>query len=154
MRVILFQPQFHAAIKGGTKRSTIRKTARCKPGDELSLRQWTGKPYRSKQRVIAEKKCTKVTPIVVGKFGIELHHPDGNQTITGADDLDKFAQRDGFGAFIELEYWFQKTHGLPFSGQMIEWASRDMPAAMPIVGLLPLIKFAMPGTRKQLAKAA
>ena len=46
MRVIMFQPRFEEPILQGIKGSTIRGKARCKEGDELSLRVWIGKPYR------------------------------------------------------------------------------------------------------------
>ena len=34
---------------------------------------------------------------------------------------DSFAQRDGFQTADEMMNWFQKTHGLPFMGELITW---------------------------------
>ena len=28
---------------------------------------------------------------------------------------------DGFDSFAEMLEWFEKTHGLPFEGQLIQW---------------------------------
>jgi hypothetical protein len=38
MRVIMFQPRFAGLVEAGLKTQTIRKNARCKIGDTLSLR--------------------------------------------------------------------------------------------------------------------
>jgi hypothetical protein len=59
MKVLMFQPRFAPLVEAGTKTQTIRPVRR-RPivvGDELSLRAWTGLPYRSPQQadeVIAE----------------------------------------------------------------------------------------------------
>lgn len=60
MKIIkLFQPRFAPMVKDGTKLNTIRplpKRERDMPqvGWDISLREWSGKPYRSKQRVLKE----------------------------------------------------------------------------------------------------
>ena len=33
----------------------------------------------------------------------------------------QFAQLDGFANWGEIRDWFSETHGLPFSGLLIEW---------------------------------
>lgn len=63
MIVLMCQDQFVPKILDGSKLTTIRrirKRGNPKPGDILSLRRWTGKPYRSKQEEIKIVKCKSV----------------------------------------------------------------------------------------------
>jgi hypothetical protein len=71
MRVIMFQDRFAELVRGGDKCQTIRWSARCRPGDVLSLRRWTGKPYRSKQETLREAVCTAVSPVAM--HGLPFH---------------------------------------------------------------------------------
>ena len=112
MRVILFQDRFAELVRTGQKKQTIRKKARCKPGDELSLRKWTGKPYRSKQETLLNTKCKEV-----GAIRIE----DGPAPAGVLMIVEGWAHADGFSSFIEMQEWFRKTHGLPFEGEVITW---------------------------------
>lgn len=59
MKVLLFQPRFANLVAAGTKRQTIRPTRKIPivRGDDLSLRQWQGLPYRSKQVELARGLC-------------------------------------------------------------------------------------------------
>lgn len=116
MRVILFQDRFADKVRDGTKPHTIRKTARCKPGDTLSLRRWTGKPYRSKQETLREVVCMAVTPVEINRFGADL----GDVFVHSPDTL---ARHDGFSGWPEMREWFERTHGLPFHGFVIEWSN-------------------------------
>jgi hypothetical protein len=109
MRVILFQDKFAELVRSGAKKQTIRVKARCKPGDELSLRKWTGKPYRSKQETLCNSVCTRVQ---------EVRIYEGPATETS----EVLARADGFSSHAEMQAWFKNTHGLPFEGQQIEWA--------------------------------
>lgn len=34
---------------------------------------------------------------------------------------DELASNDGFKNYYEMAEWFSKTHGLPFTGQLIKW---------------------------------
>lgn len=120
MRVILFQDQFAPLVEDGTKTQTIRKAARCKPGDVLSLRKWSGKPYRSKQDILQQATCTVVIPVEVGTGP----HMDGI-ALTGieCDDNERavIAKLDGFDSANEMLEWFKKVHSLPFTGEIIMW---------------------------------
>lgn len=113
MRVIMFQDRFADKVRDGSKPHTIRKTARCKPGDLLSLRRWTGKPYRSKQEVLREVICTAVCDVLIFPCDVTI---DRNQ-VSG----QHLAVKDGFGSWEEMRDWFDKVHGLPFRGWLIEW---------------------------------
>ncbi len=121
MRVILFQPQFAELVRAGTKTQTIRRTARCKPGDKLSLRRWTGKPYRSKQETLRTVTCTAVRSVRIGE-----PWPDG-LVIDGVEmptpDRARVARQDGFRCMTEMLDWFDEVHGLPFEGTIIEWSN-------------------------------
>jgi hypothetical protein len=114
----MFQPQFVELVKSGIKTQTIRKSARCKKGDLLSLRRWTGKAYRSKQEVILEAVCKWVLPVEITNSGIIV---DGQQDVESDDELAKW---DGFTDFADMRSWFERTHGLPFSGYVIEWEAK------------------------------
>lgn len=121
MRVILFQPQFAELVRAGTKTQTIRKTARCTPGDTLSLRRWTGKPYRTKQETLRTVTCTAVRNVRIGE-----PWPDG-LVIDGVEmptrDRASVARQDGFRCMTEMLDWFDEVHGLPFEGVLIEWSN-------------------------------
>ena len=109
----MFQDRFAEKVRDGSKPHTIRKTARCKPGDVLSLRRWTGKPYRSRQEVLRVEKCAAVETVCICSDGILV---DGLWT-----DADQIAKADGFVDFGEMVLWFGVTHGLPFDGFIIRW---------------------------------
>ena len=121
MRVILFQPKFADLVGSGVKRQTIRKAARCKVGDTLSLRRWTGKPYRSKQQIIMSATCTGVTKVIVEEH--DLIFPDQPNSATSYEDMNRFARLDGFRDFVELVGWLERTHGIPFHGEVIQWSN-------------------------------
>lgn len=122
MRVLMFQPRFQAAVVEGRKKHTIRPKARCKPGDELSLRKWKDKPYRSLQLpLLPTVICTAVKAVRIfpdiwqgGGFHIMLN----DQPVA---DLDAFARNDGFRDADDMRAWFEQTHDLPFEGELIEW---------------------------------
>ena len=119
MSVIMFEPQFHDAIRAGTKRTTIRprRKRKFKKAEALSLRGWSGRPYGSKQFVVAEATYFHDEPITVEETGITI---DGKSVYPG--DLERIAQDDGFKNWPEMLAWFRDTHGLPFSGgDLIHW---------------------------------
>lgn len=113
--VRMFKPQFAPLVESGTKRQTIRPTPKRmpKPGDTISLREWTGLPYRSKQRVLRESVITKVGHVEITETGVILN--------SYAEPCDDFAVADGFKDFHDMRQWFQETHSLPFEGILIQW---------------------------------
>lgn len=115
MRVFLFQPRFAPLVAAGTKHQTIRLQARCQPGDTLSLRQWSGKPYRSKQQLLGTVTCVDVVSVRLFDSGVILC---GRGWIGMSNG---FARADGFADWDEMRAWFEATHGLPFSGELITW---------------------------------
>jgi hypothetical protein len=127
----MFQDRFADMVRHGSKPHTIRKTARCKPGDVLSLRRWTGKPYRSKQETIREAVCTAVSPVAICEREVMV-----NAEYVHAG---KLAAMDGFRDWVEMRDWFDSVHGLPFHGWLIEWSNAE--AQRPAVAgtLTPLV---------------
>lgn len=116
--VRLFQPRFAALVEAGTKTQTVRPwpSRMPKAGDKISLRAWTGKPYRSKQRVLREAVITACLPVDISEHSVAV-----NSCVEICDD---FARADGFLNFNDMAAWFQEVHGLPFYGVLIRWEVR------------------------------
>lgn len=117
--VRMFKPQFAPMVEAGTKLQTVRPTPKRLPkaGDKISLRTWTDKPYRSKQRVLME---TTISDVRTFELRADYSmHVDGRE-LTSAERA-AFALADGFGSPTELYNWFEAAHGLPFVGVVIHW---------------------------------
>ena len=120
----MFQERFAPLVESGQKRQTVRRLGKPhhrppRAGEELSLRTWSGKPYRSKQRILRSPvTCAAVHPIFIGichgAFDVRIDHES-------VPDLDAFARADGFTCALEMREWFESTHGLPFGGRLITW---------------------------------
>lgn len=121
MRVILFNPRFSPLVATGRKRQTIRKRARCQPGDTLSLRRWTGRPRRSKHATIRDVTCSRVYQVRIMTDAVQIRRGNTTRMLTLREDLDAFARADGFGEWAEMRDWFNETYSLPFEGEVIEW---------------------------------
>jgi hypothetical protein len=116
--VKLFQPRFAPMVEAGTKRQTVRMRPKRErdmpePGDKFSGREWTGKPYVSKQRVLREGIITEVEPITIEEDYITVN--------TNSEPCESFAKADGFTDFHDMIEWFKSTHSLPFEGILIKW---------------------------------
>lgn len=125
MRVILYNSGLGPKVASGEKTTTIRQRARCRPGDVLSHREWTGLPYRSKQRELCRTKCQGVQRITIREASCtlecEVKTVSDEQELKHPKNLDMIARSDGFSTWQELVNWFTKTHGLPFTGELIRW---------------------------------
>jgi len=137
MRVITFQDRFAELVRLGIKRQTIRQAARCKPGDTLSLRRWTGKPYRSRQETLRTVVCSEVVPIRIEPelakwrpetetLRILTNVAVGGRWLTG-EAREWLAILDGFPNFEAMFEWFYRYHGLPFCGVIIKWTVAAAP---------------------------
>ena len=115
----MFKPQFAPLVESGEKLQTIRPTPKRMPkaGDYISLREWSGLPYRSKQRVLREAVITEVLPVRMNAFAIMVN----NCVLLGIQEW-AFVKADGFNATQDLLDWFSETHGLPFEGILIKWS--------------------------------
>jgi len=103
-------------INGFKKHHTIRAGKRFKKGDFFSPRVWSGKPYHSKQVILASDiEIKQVWNIEIDKDGL-IRINDSNQVLSlGFESV--LAENDGL-SYNDFKDWFSK---LPFSGQIICW---------------------------------
>lgn len=116
--VRMFKPQFAPLVEQGTKLQTVRRATKRMPapGDKISLRAWTGKPYRSKQRILREAIVRDVDEVRITEGGVRIGICDLVMI-----SLEAFAQNDGFQDWASMRAWFAREHGLPFDGVLIQW---------------------------------
>lgn len=121
MNALVVKPRFEASILDGTKNTSIRPPRkdgrpRATPGETLSIRVWTGRPYRSKQRELCQRVVKFVFPVVVQFAGITRPDLNGAALVR-----NRIAKDDGFQNWREMRAWFRDMHGLPFKGVLIHW---------------------------------
>lgn len=118
MRARMFKPQFAPLVKAGTKRQTIRPFPKRMPkvGDHESWREWTGKPYRSKQRELAQVRIIGVERISIHQGAVMSREKNPRKLFF---EIDDFARADGFKNWEDMVRWFENQHGLPFKGILI-----------------------------------
>lgn len=123
MPSLMFQKRFAELVRLGEKRQTIRPL-RKRPicvGDSLSLRRWADKPYRSKQIVLREATCSRVSTIEIDETFREIVFiVDGERL--NQEQWSRLARDDGFACTTDMLDWFRAVHGLPFRGVLISWA--------------------------------
>jgi hypothetical protein len=98
-----------------SKHHTIRQGYRWKVGDKFSPRVWSGKPYQSKQIIIAPdieiKKIWDFSrDLISDKYYLNGHEID-------ADKLERIAKNDGL-TIKDFKAWINK----PFLGQILCWS--------------------------------
>lgn len=141
MKVLMFRTRFHAPLLSGQKRQTIRRQGGrvIRPGEELSLRAWLDKPYRSKQHELLQVRCLAVVPIEItaprpGKLEVKL----GTDTL-GPMEAECFARDDGFEDMADMAAFWGETHKLAppddsglfhdgidlFRGMVIQWGEKS-----------------------------
>jgi len=128
MRVFTFMPRFWGKVRAGEKRQTCRKRALCKPGDELSLRGWSGRPYMSPQIKLVEPViCTRVEFVAILldlRCGLFV---SVNGRVLDPFALDEFAEADGFedagdmAAFFAERYPRMVKRAEMFEGEVVYW---------------------------------
>lgn len=104
----------------GRKYHTIREGSRWKVGDKFSPRVWSGRPYNSKQVIIApDTEVKKVWDfrMLGGMFAINGIVKTG-ETEGHHELLEFIAKNDGLSK-DDLLKWFQFPK--PFTGQIICW---------------------------------
>lgn len=117
-----FKRQFVVPILSGTKRQTIRadRKRHAREGEELQL--YTG--MRTKQcRLVGRGVCNGVTPIRLDLRNGRVESLASGLSLTMLDELDAFAQRDGFLTWRDLLAFWKQEHGTieAFSGVLITW---------------------------------
>lgn len=109
------------------KHHTIRAGSRWKVGDMFSPRVWSGKPYNSKQIIIAPD--IEVKKVWDFEMIPDLHWDEcmykSKDFIVDADRLNAIAKNDGL-TLTEFAQWFagsgmMSSKRKPFTGQIICW---------------------------------
>lgn len=117
MALLGFKKRFAPLVEAGTKRQTIRAKRKDgknpHPGERLYL--YTG--LRTKAcRKLGEGICKSVEEIT-----IESHEINVAGAWLPHAPVEELAIRDGFDSFEQILAFFEKEHGLPFWGLLIEW---------------------------------
>ncbi len=110
---------FKDKITSGAKRQTIRGDRKfpIKEGEKLYLWWKQRSPQREK---LGEAVCIKTRQITI--CGDSYDYPDDQYSLVDHPvHLDNFAIADGFDNWQGLIEFFESTHGLPFTGVLIEW---------------------------------
>ena len=119
---------FKDKIISGKKRQTIRKVRKnpIREGMDLELYWWQRSPNNE---FLGKTTCLKVTEITIHRNHIDYLDSRGYKSrISSVYGLLNFALNDGFSNWDELVTFFVDTHGLPFTGSLIEW---DYPLELP-----------------------
>ncbi len=113
---------FKDKILSGAKRRTIRAPRKIpiKVGDRLYM-WWKSRSPKEKEK-LGESTCIRIAPITITELGVSCEDIG-----VKCHCLDLFAKCDGFNNWQELIEFFEKTHGLPFTGVLIEWDSIKSP---------------------------
>lgn len=107
--------------EGVEKHHTIREGHRFKEGDWCSIRTWSGKPYASKQIILApDIRIPKTMNFRIYSSGPIYLNGKGYEGETEGDFelLDRLALNDGLSRHDFLS-WFKYPR--PFDGQVIFW---------------------------------
>lgn len=113
----------------GCKYHTIRSGKRWKVGDKFSPRVWSGKPYQSKQIIIApDIEIRQVWDIEIEFNGSNIHilNPTGKPNEYMFLRLSEVARNDGLSV-QDFKDWFAihpKSKNQKFEGQIICWSDR------------------------------
>lgn len=121
--VKLFSRQFVPDVEQGRKLQTVRPIPKRNwpaAGEIIECRYWEDKPYRSKQVWAAEGVLTKVCGCCISETGALVS--DGS--VHAMLSREEFARMDGFPSWDAMRQWFERTHGLPFEGMLLQWRLR------------------------------
>lgn len=101
------------------KWTTIRKNHKWQVGDKFSPRIWSGKPYNSKQIILApDITITNVFDVTIENIKQRIVININNDRFEQAEDIEAIAAYDGL-SLTNFLWWFDK---LPFTGQIITWS--------------------------------
>ena len=117
---------FKDTILSGAKRQTIRAVRKnpIKEGETLYI--WWKQRSQNREK-LGEATCTSIKHVFINN-GVEIKKA-GNDfaAFLSGKQLEEFAIADGFNNWQELVEFFETTHGLPFTGVLIEWDSIKSP---------------------------
>lgn len=117
-----FKQRFVEAIRGGTKRQTIRADRRrhARPGEEVQL--YCGMRTRG-CFLIARARCIETLPIELS-FVSRCIVIGTRATIVGRQNRDAFARADGFDTWDDMMAFWRQEHphvGPSFCGVLVSW---------------------------------
>lgn len=120
VRVRLFMPQFHDAVREFRKRMTLRAPGKqdIRPGDLIPLRGWSGRPYHSPQIHLGVGEVTNVQIVRIWRGGVIGETWEAK---SGTPELDEFARMDGFRGWADMKLFFTKRYDLPMLANAIQW---------------------------------
>lgn len=130
MVALNFKAQFAADVEDGLKCRTIR--AHRKDGRDprrgTKLQLYTGMRQKGCRKLL-DVECTSARLVEISHMGVtlegrKLYAGDAPAYLGGVQpesyDGD-FARADGFDSFPDMAEFFEREHGLPFYGLLIEW---------------------------------
>jgi hypothetical protein len=108
------------------KHHTIRSGSRFKPGETVSLRVWSGRPYCSKQIEFAQVEVKKVWDFCISDGNFSINTIQVGSFHPFCTELAVIAKNDGLD-IIDFINWFaihpkKKEH--VFRGQIISWSNK------------------------------
>lgn len=120
--IFLFRKRFHAPVVSGDKLQTCRGVRKrpVRPGDLLSLRGWTARPYGSPQFVLRESPCLSVEPIAIrtGRKRVAIE-------VAGVrlddEEVWRFVRADGFRDAEDFRRYRLANYPPSSSGILIRW---------------------------------
>ena len=118
MPALNFSPEFADDVAAGRKTQSIRPLGkrRWKVGDRVVC--FTGMRHKGCRR-LCEGTVSRVLIVRLSGKGVQIGGKYGMYVpfITA----HKIAALDGFQDLNAMLGWFARTHGLPFTGQLIRW---------------------------------
>ena len=135
-RVYMFRRRFRKPIVAGVKDQTLRapRKRKTKVGDLISIREWTGKPYRSTQRRYAWGRCVYSGSALIHVYpGAGVHVSLDGRVLRPAE-VERFARRDGFEGAADFALWYLRdAPDAPGPGvhprDVVRWKLVPRPAA-------------------------
>lgn len=131
-----FMPIMAPKVEARTKTQTVRpwpKRTKDVPQAEhrISCREWTGRPYNSKQRELCEGEIAEVLHVRIRLGSLAFYQiarcANGklrllrDRFITEFKPQLAFAQADGFETLSDFHEWFLKCRLTEFRGVFIKW---------------------------------
>jgi len=116
-----FKKQFVEPISKGSKCQTIRangKRRHARAGEQLQL--YFAMRTKHCKKIIADPTCSLSVPIVIGVGKEKINYIRVGHSLV--DDLESFAQSDGFESLAAMHAFWIESHGVGmFEGTLIGW---------------------------------
>jgi hypothetical protein len=121
--VTMFQHWTAKLVRERKKFQTIRPIGKRVPqvGEKISLREWSGLPYKSKQVLIYDGVIEDVFYVDIFPGGPGVKWKDVFRFYVLYKTYNDFAVADGYINYAHMANWFATQYGLPFTGRLIVW---------------------------------